>query len=331
MAESVAHETQESGLICAYLLDGKGGGKSLGWDEVYQWKPSKGTLWLHLDYTGAESRRWLADASGIDEITQGALLAHDPRPRSVADDKQILLIVRGVNMNQGAEPEDMVSMRIFADTSRVVTLRHRRNNAAKDARKMIEAKSGPKRVGQFLVTLVDLLLDGISLVSDDVDDVVSRLEDDVLTSDNEELRHAMAEARRRAIALRRHVAPERDVLSKLQNERLGWLTAVDRARLGEMADRMTRILEDLDSARDRAAVTQEELASRQAGQMNKRIYVLSIITSVFLPMGLITGLLGVNVGGIPLQGDPRGFAILLAVMGAMLVCLLVLFRIKRWL
>ncbi len=327
MAEAVI----DSGLICAFLLDGKGGGKPLGWDEIYDWKPGKGTLWLHVDYTGPDSRRWLDEASGIDEITREALLAHDPRPRSVADDKQLLLIVRGVNMNQGAEPEDMVSMRIFADTGRIVTLRHRRNNAAKEARKMIEAKTGPRRVGQFLVTLIDLLLDEIARVSDDVDEVVSRLEDDVLTSDNAQLRQTMAEARRRAIALRRHVAPERDVLSKLQNERVGWLTSVDRARLGEMADRMTRILEDLDSARDRAAVTQEELTSRQAEQMNTRIYVLSIITAVFLPMGLITGVLGVNVGGIPLQDNPWGFVIVLGLMAALLVGLLVLFRVKRWL
>ena len=59
------------------------------------------------------------------------------------------------------------------------------------------------------------------------------------------------------------------------------------------------MIEELDAARDRAAVTQEELASRLAEQSNKRLYVLSVVAAVFLPLGLITGLLGVNLGGIP--------------------------------
>ena len=80
-----------------------------------------------------------------------------------------------------------------------------------------------------------------------------------------------------------------------------WFTAEYRARFAETADHMTRSLEELDAARDRAAVTQEELGSRVAEAANQRLYVLSIITAVFLPLGFVCALLGVNVGGVVMQ------------------------------
>ena len=67
----------------------------------------------------------------------------------------------------------------------------------------------------------------------------------------------------------------------------------------EIAERTSRFVEDIDAAKDRAAITQEELNSRLSEQMNKAMYVLSIVAAIFLPLGLLTGLLGINVGGIP--------------------------------
>ena len=73
----------------------------------------------------------------------------------------------------------------------------------------------------------------------------------------------------------------------------------------EVSDQLARYLEDLDEARDRAAVTQEELVNRLSEQMNNKMYILSIVAAIFLPLGFLTGLLGINVGGwkrlLPLQ------------------------------
>jgi zinc transporter len=259
---------RDTGLICAYLLDGKGGGKSLDWEEVRGWKQTKGVLWVHLDYRRKDSVAWLHERSGLDQVTIEQLLDDEPRPRAVAGDQGLMLIVRCVNLNEGAQPEDMVSMRIWIDSQRVITLRHRRNNAAKAVRRHVEEGRGPKRIGQFLVMMIDCILDPIGALANRLEDSVARLEDTVLSSENYLLRHELADARRRIIAVKRHVAPERDVLSRLHSERLTWLTEVDRMQLGEEANRMTRILEDLDSARDRAAVTQEEVASRLSEMSN---------------------------------------------------------------
>jgi len=101
-------------------------------------------------------------------------------------------------------------------------------------------------------------------------------------------------------------------------------------RLREIADRTTRFVEDLDSARERAAVTQEELMGRLSEQMDKRMYMLSLVAAVFLPLGFLTGLLGINVGGIPGAEFPWAFAIVTAGLITLVAIQVIVFRAKKW-
>ena len=105
----------------------------------------------------------------------------------------------------------------------------------------------------------------------------------------------------------------------------------DQTLEAEAADRLTRTVEELDAARDRAAVTHEEMASRVGELTNQRLYVLSIITAIFLPLGFITSLLGVNVGGVPGQHVEWGFWLLCGLFAVGLGIQLWLFRRWKWL
>jgi zinc transporter len=143
------------------------------------------------------------------------------------------------------------------------------------------------------------MLSRIGEVVGSLEDAADELEEQVLSAESRELRGRLSALRRQSIALRRFIAPQRDTVGRLNAERVSWLDDTSRARLREAADRIARTIEDLDSARDRAAVTSEELSSRIAEQMNETMYRLSVVAAIFLPLGLLTGLLGINVGGIP--------------------------------
>ncbi len=319
-----------AGLICALQLDGKGGGTALDWEQVFRHEPKNGVLWLHLDYRAEDARHWLVEHSRIDPIVCEALVSHDPRPRCHETKQGILLVLRGVNLNEGAQPEDMVSIRVWVERHRIVTLRHRRNNAAKAMREALRTGKGPRNVSEFVVELIESLLEAINSVADGLDDAVAKLEDQVVASEEYAVRHQLADMRRRAISLRRHVAPERDVLSKLSAARAPWLREIDRARLAELAERMTRIIEDLEASRERAAVTQEEIATRLSELTNQRLYVLSVVAALFLPLSVIAGLWGMSVGGIPLGHHPQGFAIVTGLLATLTVTMLGFFRWRRW-
>ncbi len=321
---------QDDGLICAFVLDGRGGGRPLGWAEIRTWRPEDGVLWVHLDRTGADAVRWLESDSGIDAVVRGALLAEETRPRVLAVGDALLVILRGVNLNPGAEADDMVAIRMWIEAGRIVSLRHRRLMAVTDIREALAAGKGPTGPGDFLVQVAARLIERMGPVIGDLDDRIDEIEDRVLTAQSAELRGALADLRQTAIALRRYLAPQRDAMARLLGEQTTWLDARCKSMLRETADRATRFVEDLDAGRERAAVTQDELNSRMADQMNRTMYLLTVVAAVLLPPSLLTGLLGINVGGLPGIDNPWAFAIvvvLILVVGAAEILLL---RHLKW-
>ncbi len=322
---------ESSGLIYALALDGRGGARDLAtWNGVRGWSPEQGALFVHMDYAGEAARAWLRDESGIDPIIQDALLVDDPRPRSLQHGDGVLLIVRGINLNAGAEPEDMVSLRLWLDKHRIVSMRHRAISAMKAQQEALARGQGPTGPGDLAVRVYDDILRRIGRVVDSVDETVDTLEDQVIRDHRHELRHELAEVRRRAIGLRRFIGPQRAAMTELEGESVSWLTDVHRLRIRESAEHLQRMIEELDAARDRASVTQEELASRQSEMLDRRLYVLSLIAAVFLPLALVVELFGVGLGGMPGREWSFGFwALLIGVVG---LCgfQLWLFRRLRW-
>jgi zinc transporter len=318
-------------LVYAYLLDGKGGGKAVGWDTINDWNASQGLLWVHLDSKIGDTRVWLENESGIREITRESLLDQGTRPRNIVSDDGLLLILRGVNCNPEEDPEDMVAIRMLFTEHRIITVRYRRVMAIQDVHEAIDANKGPCSTGDFLVMVAERIADRMGDIVADLDDSVDELEDTVLTAEVPALRSKLADLRRKAISLRRYMAPQRDVLFRMTQERVTLLNDFDRTHLREVAERTARFVEDVDSARDRASITQDELNNKLSEQMNRAIYTLSIVAAIFLPLGLLTGLLGINVGGIPGAENSWAFTLVVVILIAIAAGLLVWFKKIKWL
>jgi zinc transporter len=317
----------DTGLVHAFRLDGAGGGARLGWDGLAQ----PGTVWVHLDYSSPDARAWLDDASGLDPVVRAALLDADPRPRALVIGDALLLVVRAINLNAGAEPEDMVSLRCWIERERILTLRHRTVRTVKEIADDLAIAKGPVSAADFVVQIVERSLEPVVACVDGIDEHVSRAEDDLLGPQPADLRPRIAGLRRRAIALRRFIAPQRDAFARLAAATLTWFDDGHRARLREAGDRLTRTVEELDAARDRAAVTHEELASRQGEVTNQRLYVLSMLSALFLPLGFITAVFGVSVGGVPGSDAGWGFWAVLGILATVGILQLWLFRRWKWL
>lgn len=318
-------------LIGAYILDGSGGGRRVGWDEINSWMPEQGVLWMHLNYNSPKIQKWLHEKSGLDEVISEALTEEDSRPRCTLFREGLLLGLRGVNMNPGADPEDMVGIRIWFEKDRIISTRKRRMLSVADIQKAIDEGTGPETLDDFLVQITGRVMERMRQVIDELEDSVADLEDQVLTAESRQLRSQLADLRRQAISLRRYLAPQREALSRLLSEKVSWIEDDARIRLREVSDQLARYLEDLDEARDRAAVTQEELVNRLSEQMNNKMYLLSIVAAIFLPLGFLTGLLGINVGGIPGAESNLGFTVFIIILLIVVIFQLLYFKKKKWL
>ncbi|MEZ4360730.1 MAG: zinc transporter ZntB [Kofleriaceae bacterium] len=322
---------EEPGLVHAFVLDGKGGSRTLRWEGVHRWRPEDGVLWVHLDYSDEVAARWLTERSSVDPTAREALLDVDPRPTVTVFGDAVLLILRGVNLNRGAEPEDMVSMRLWAQSARIITMRRRPIRVLSELAAALERGAGPTSAAELLVRLLDRILEPVVACVASLDDEIGACEEHALAEASADLRGKLTSYRRTAVSLRRFLAPQREAWTKLAAMQLPWVNEDVREELTLASERLARSLEELEAARDRAAVTHEELNSRVGELTNKRLYVLSIITAVFLPLGFVTSLLGVNVGGVPGTKTSWGFWALCALFALLVVVQLRFFRRKGWL
>ena len=316
--------SEQNGLINACVLDGNGGARDIDWDGIDSWQPSDGALWVHLDRHGAETETWLRTHSGLRALHVDALLAEETQPRAAIMGGGILITLRGVNLNPGADPEDMVSLRIWVDGHRMITVRLRRLMATTDVRDRLVDGTGPIDTGDLLRAIAGALTQRMSPVISDLNDEIDALVRQCGGQKGDKVR-------REAIALHRYLAPQRDAVAHLSVEGVAWLSADHRLGLRESADHVARIVEDLDAMRDRAAVIQDEIANRIAEHTNRNMYTLSVVAALMLPLGVITGLFGMNVGGIPLADNKSGFLAITLLLSAVVILQVLIFRRLRWL
>jgi len=333
MNTAVATRTSEiNGLLAAYGLDGQGGGRALTTAEIGQWNPMTGTLWLHLDFSQDDTAEFLHGLPALSPVVAEALCLDETRPRVDLIADGLLIILRAVNTNPGAEPDDMVSIRIWLEPHRIITSRRRRLKSIQDLQQNLGQGTGPSDPGSFLLQLIDRIGFRTSQTVAELEDAIDALEEQFNTERQAipRLRGDLSNLRRQCAVLRRHIAPQRDALERLSRETAPMLSDNLRLQLREEADKFRRYVEDLDLARERAMVAHEQLQAIIAEEQNQRMFLLSIVAAIFLPLSFVTGLLGMNVGGIPGSDNPLAFTLLLVGMVAVAVALFLFFRQRRW-
>jgi len=284
-----------------------------------------------MDAADPKTTAWLAaELDYLDPFVVSALTAEETRPRMVAVGNGAILILRGVNLNSGADAEDMISIRFFIDEARIISLQRRNLRAVTDIQAKLMAGTGPKSSGEFLTQIVARLTDRVESKLTDLDDLIDDTEEKLITQADVSLRQEITNLRRKTILFRRYLAPQREAISQLIMADLPWLTDRNKRDLRESLNNIIRYIEELDSMRERAQIVKDELVNLVADRMNKNTYVLSVIAAVFLPLGFLTGLFGINIGGMPGVDSPMAFIAFCLFLIAIVVVQVILFRKMKW-
>ena len=280
-----------------------------------------GFVWLHVEGAAGAS---LADLPAhVPPMAANALLASETRPRCDAVDAGALINLRGTAADTMQDSDGLVSIRVWVEARRVTSVsRHRLAALGK-----VEAAVAAGRIvdgGDFVAALAQAIsgvLDPeVAALGDALDDCEEMLDG----GDIYALRRQIARLRSQAIVLRRFVAPDRDALGAMAQLDFPWISKEDRLHLREAADRFARMAEELEAVRERAALLHEQLTDLRAEMIDKRSLAIAVVAFIFLPLTFITGLLGMNVEGIPYASHPWAF------WGVVAFCVLVGLAVLGW-
>ncbi len=319
-------------ILGAYEIDGAGGGTAINDVKIASQKIKDEQLaWVQLDRSNPKTKDWLKSELGyLDNFVVEALLAEETRPRVTEINDGAIIILRGVNLNKDADPEDMVSIRLWVDKFRIISVQKRQLKAIKDVEEKLKSGTGPTDAGQFVSMLVSRLFERIEPVITELDEKTDDVEEQILEKPNLSLRENIIDIRKKAIVLRRYMAPQKDAIGQLRVSDLPWVTANTKRHLQENYDRVLRYVEDLDAIRERAQIVKDELANIMSDRLNKNMYILSVIAAIFLPLGFLTGLLGINIGGMPGAENSEAFWIFCGMLVAVVIAQVLVFKKMKW-
>jgi len=272
--------------------------------------PEAAWRWLHLDHNRPNAAEWLRLQEDLPEDVADAMLALQTRPRCVQWKGGLLFIGRGVNLNAEAMPEDMISIRAWLMPRRLVTVVRRRLRAAEDVAAAIEQPNPSVSVeaaGELLLMLLENLLERMTPTVTESGEQIDDYLENVIDDNTKVNRRDIARLRLRIITLRRYALPLRDAIAELRLAPPELIPKHLSPALVELSDRVTRIVDELENQNVRAELARAEVAGVESETVNRRLYALAIISAIFLPLSFLTGLLGMNVPGIPVTTQSWAF------------------------
>ncbi|MBL6665128.1 MAG: zinc transporter ZntB [Rickettsiales bacterium] len=318
-------------ILKSYCLAKKRLGQPLSDVDIITEIKSKNLAWIHLDANHDKTKTLLTkECEYLDSIIINALLAEETRPRVECVNDGLFLIVRCVNLNDNSDPEDMISIRMWIDPHRIITIEKRNTKSINDVETSILSGNAPKTSGDFLCLLLSCVFNKMEPILGSLDEIMDNVEEELIENPTTDLRNKLTNIRKQAIIFRRYMIPQRDAFSNLRTIDLKWLNDLHRRKLQENYDHATRYVEDLDALRERAQIIKDELSNLLTDKINKNMYVLSVIAAIFLPLGFLTGLLGINVGGIPGTDSPHAFYIFSGSLFFLVVIQVILFKKWKW-
>lgn len=273
-------------------------------------------VWVHLSTNTEAAQRWLAERAGLPDYIVEALTATETRPRCDQMGEGAYLNLRGRSSEVMSMSDLLASVRIFATAGRVISVTRKPLIAMDDvvaAMRAGELTDPGDLIAEFAMAITAELDPDVAALGDDLDDCETDIDADRIF----ELRKQVTRVRATSIGYRRFLSPQRTAIEKLAQLPVPWLADDDRIHLGAAADRAARMAEELESIRERSALMHEQLTDLRAEQIDQRALLISVVAMIFLPLTFLTGLLGMNVAGIPYAQAPWAFD------GVVLVCALI--------
>lgn len=319
----------DHGLICCFLLRPQGAFEILDWNDAAEaFNSAQFPIWLHFNLCDTRALKWISANKRIPEEARELLLSSDPRIHMEVVEKGLMSVIGDLHYEFDTDPDALGAIRMYVDQSCLITGRRHSLKAIDRLRLDLIDGAYIETPIQLVVHLVENLTELFATVVEDRSDAVDDIEDLILKETFQEQRSELGRVRRLLARLHRQLRANRLALFRLLARLPSWCSD-DKADLQQNVERLEGVVQDLELVQERARLLQEEIAGRLEEAVNRNLYVLSTVTTVFLPITLISGIFGMNVGGLPLTRDNFGFGwVIFAMVLTIGVTLLILQRQK---
>lgn len=307
--------SDRNGLICGFLFAADAPGRPLSLDEALGWLATpappgqRDFVWLHFNLADAAAESWMRSHLTLapeffEALREGS---RSTRIEDAAD--TLIAVVNDVAYEFSFEPSEIASLWMTVSERLAISAR------SHPLRSIDRLRQAVKEGCRFdsSVTLLNHLLhdqgDVLVRIVRDATGQVDVIEDSLQLGQLQRKRADLGKLRRVLVRLQRLLAPEPGALFRLLRQPPPWIAGHDLDELRQSTEEFSLVLRDLAALQERIKLLQEEIAAQVGEQTNRSVFTLTVVTVLALPINIIAGLLGMNVGGIPLADSKHGFLI----------------------
>ncbi|MCU6501787.1 transporter [Rugamonas sp. A1-17] len=322
----LSYGSDPSGLVCGYLFgrapDSKG--LPLDADAARTWLAAREEhpqefIWLHYNLANTASEKWLHEHTALPEEFYESLHEGPRSTRIEMADNTLIAVVNDVLHDFSFEPSDISTLWLSVDRQIVISARRKPLKAVDGLRNAVRNGEPIRSSVELLIHLLRDQADALIKIVRNAISTVDEIEDNLLAGKLKTKRASLGALRRVLVRLQRLLAPEPAALFRLLQRPPAWVAEIDAQELRESTEEFSMVLADMASLQERIKLIQEEIAALVNEGNNHSLFVLTIVTVLALPINIIAGLLGMNVGGIPLAQDPEGFWLVVAIVASFTV------------
>lgn len=267
----------------------------------------KDFLWLHFSLSNSAAVPWLQENFSLPESFYESLRDDTGATRLEQDGDALVAVIHDVLFDFNLDSSAISSTSIYMEPRILISVRLRPLRSIDQLRAAVRAgrsfRSPVELLAHLLQDQANVLVDILRKSTLQVD----RIEDQFLANQISTSRRELGSLRRVLVRLQRLLAPEPAALFRLLNRPPEWVGEEDIQDLRESAEEFSAAVSDSVSLVERVKLIQEELAALVNEQTNRTLFVLTMVTVLALPINLVAGLFGMNVGGIPLAEHDHGF------------------------
>ena len=312
--------SDRNGLICGFIFEAGGLGAPIDLDGALQWlkaphAAAQGSfVWLHFNLSDATSEAWIRDH--LDVVPEFFEALHQGSRSTRIEDAgdTLVAVVNDVAFEFAFDPSEIASLWVNVGPHIAISAR---NHPLRSIDRLRQAVREGCRFDSSVAFLNRLLHDQGDVLVRIVREATLRVdavEDGLLAGRLQPKRVELGKLRRVLVRLQRLLAPEPGALFRLLRQPPPWITAQALDDLRQATEEFTLTIRDLAELQERIKLLQEEIAAQVGEQTNRSLFTLTVVTVLALPINIVAGLLGMNVGGIPLANDEHGFYIIVGII-----------------
>lgn len=314
-AFSPSYGADAAGQICGFLFRPQQPAQAIASEQAATWlaqvpdpgQPAGDYLWLHFNLAHTAARPWLQRHGGLPEAFFEALSEGSASTRVERAEQSLIAVINDVRFDFSFEASDISTLWICVSERLVVTARQQPLRAVDQLRTAIRQGESPRSATELLERLLRAQADTLVGIERGVTERIDGIEDELLVGRLDPKRAKLGVLRRLLVRLQRLLAPEPAALFRLLQRPPQWMAESDVEELRQATEEFSVVLRDMGALQERIKLLQEEIAAQVNEENNRSLFVLTIVTVLALPINIIAGLLGMNVGGVPLADSPHGF------------------------